>query len=86
MNSINKLYLNVLNSTIKADYNTLLLENKEELAKCSEILFHERAEIYIRNTNLIDENNRYRRLLSVRVELLLNSVFRALKGYFTRSK
>ena len=34
--------------------------------------------------NLRYENKRYRRLLSVRIELLLNSLFRALKGYFTR--
>ena len=36
--------------------------------------------------NLKHENKRYRRLLSVKVELLLNSLFRALKGYFTGRK
>ena len=36
--------------------------------------------------NLKYENKEYRRLLSVRVELLLNSLFRALKGYFTGRK
>ena len=74
-------------------YNDYNLQDKESLIialrnsfENESVLKESNSNLKESNDNLRYENKRYRRLLSVRVELLLNSLFRALKGYFTRRK